>query len=222
MVRNYAGAIFQHAGVSAQRGGQFLMVLGGAKFGVTGLSIALVDVTGRRPLLLVGIACMAAGMGILAVVFALPPSEGSLLPLAGCALVIAGYAFSYGPLAWLLWAELFPTRHRGEMIGLSSFVANLCMFLNNLWFAPLAAALGSLAPLFGAYCASNLLALALFAWLLPETQGATAEEVRDAARARLGCKCGQSGNAPRRLPAGAETAPVDEEPVRSSTKMVGQ
>lgn len=125
MVRNFAGEIFLHAGVSAQRGGQFLMYLGFAKFAVTAVSIVLVDVTGRRPLLLTGIGSMAVGMGVLAWAFRQPPSGAGLAPLFGCVLVIVGYSFSYGPLVWLLWAELFPTAQRGQMIGVVSFLANL-------------------------------------------------------------------------------------------------
>ncbi|KAG8457854.1 hypothetical protein KFE25_005123 [Diacronema lutheri] len=186
-VLNFAGEIFLRAGIDAERGGQFLIYLGLVKFGVTFVSIGLVDTAGRRPLLLGGICSMAVGMAVLAWACRQPPSATSLLPLGGCVLVIVGYAFSYGPLAWLLWAELFPTAHRGEMIGLVSFLSNLCMFVNNFLFAPLGAALGSLAPVFAAYATANVAALLLLGYLLPETRGALAEGTRDELRRRFAC-----------------------------------
>jgi major inositol transporter-like SP family MFS transporter len=185
MVRNYVAAIFAYAGVEAVLAGRFLIVLGVCKFGLTALAIALVDFGGRRPLLLCGVGSMAVGMALLTATFALPPLSSAALPLTGCVLVIGGYSLSYGPLVWLLWAELFPTEHRAEMIGLCSFVASGAMFLNNIWFEPLAHALGSLAPVFAAYTVSNLLAFCAFACFMPETKGALAADTRDELRQRL-------------------------------------
>lgn len=68
------------------------------------------------------------------------------------------------------------------------------MFLNNLLFEPLADALGSLAPVFDAYTATNVASFFLFAALLPETKGAPPEATRESLRARLSCagRCGGS------------------------------
>lgn len=209
IVRNFAGEIFLHAGVGERRGGEFLLFLGLAKFFATAASISLVELTGRRPLLLSGIAAIAAGMAVLTWAFRQPPLGAGLAPLLGCACVIVGYSFSYGPLVWLLWAELFPTAQRGLMIGLASFLANLAMFVNNFLFPPLADALGSLAPVFAAYTALNVLALALFFCVLPETKGRPPEDIRENLRLRLTC----AG-----LRAGLQTAALRSPPGPSGIK----
>jgi len=71
MVRNYAGEIFLLAGLSQQRASQFLVYLGLVKWVMTSVSIVLVDITGRRPLLFGGTSCMALGFLCLDLFFSL-------------------------------------------------------------------------------------------------------------------------------------------------------
>lgn len=203
-VRNYAGSILVQAGFGPLAVGRMLLSLGVIKVLCTALAIAIVDIVGRRVLMLIGVGMMTAGMGVLGVSLGGGiPFLASAGPLIGCALVIAGYSYSFGPLAWLLWAEIFPTGHRGAMIGLSSFFSNAIMFLNNLFFQPLAARMG-LAALCGVYCAINVIAFGAFAYLCVETMAASPEETREKLERRL--LIGQPAQAGPRLSA-AQSSP---------------
>jgi len=206
LVRNYAGDIFRQGGVAARTAGLFLVVMGVAKVVCTAGAIAAVDRVGRRPLLLAGATLILGGMATLAVGFAAIPGGDHEAPqgdaeriagdapsaatalLVGTLLVICGYSLSYGPLVWLLWAEVFPTAHRGALIGLTSFIASMAMFANNLCFEPLASSLGPHA-VFTAYAFVNALGLLCLAWLMPETRGQTPEVIRDRIRVRITMFC---------------------------------
>lgn len=186
-VRNYVGEIFSQGGLDPQLAGEFLVGLGFVKVGCTGGAISLVDTVGRRPLMLVGVMLMAAGMAVLAMAFA-DLGLGPVVTLTGCVGVISGYSLSYGPLAWLLWAEMFPTHVRGRMIGLASFCANGFMFLNNLVFEPLAATFGH-QTIFTTYACLNMVAFWVFFTFLAETKGIAPLAVRDHLEARTRALC---------------------------------
>lgn len=170
-VLNYAPHIFAD---SLQ--GWFTLAIGGVKFGVTVVVIWRIEQVGRRTLLLLGMALIALGMFALVVAFG---GSISTLALPGVLLVVCGYSMSFGPLTWLLTAELFPTEIRGRALGASTIVTYLCASLVTNTFLSTSAAIGP-AKVFAIYCAVTTMGM-FFAFLaIPDTGEKSVEQIEDA------------------------------------------
>jgi SP family galactose:H+ symporter-like MFS transporter len=122
-VLTYSIRFFTSAGVhNSQTAMAATILLGIVKVIFTLVSMCLVDFCGRRTLLLSGIIGMISGLVTL-VIF-LPTTATSHISqfasltciLATCVLV-AGYAVGFGPMTYLITAELFPDQLRGRAIG---------------------------------------------------------------------------------------------------------
>jgi sugar porter (SP) family MFS transporter len=127
-VLTYAPEIFRMTGLTADQGGIATIVIGVIKVLFTLLSLSIVDTVGRRALLLVG----ATGMMISLVVLTLSYSDTkghvsqeiqTILSLVSVAGLVASYAIGFGPVTWLVVAELFPDAIRGRTLGIAT-VAN--------------------------------------------------------------------------------------------------
>jgi sugar porter (SP) family MFS transporter len=174
----YAPTIFQQAGL----GSASAAILATAGVGVvnvlmTVVAIKLMDHSGRRKLLLAGLAIMIATLLVLAAAFA--GGESRLLGFitAGAlAAYVGGFAIGLGPIFWLLISEIFPFAVRGRGMSVAT-VAN--------WGSNLAVALVFLDLIRLLGPASTFLLFAgltvaafVFAWtLVPETTGRTLEEI---------------------------------------------
>ena len=174
----YAPTIFQQAGL----GSASAAILATAGIGVvnvlmTVVAIKLMDKSGRRKLLLAGLAIMIATLLVLAAAFA--GGESRLLGFitAGAlAAYVGGFAIGLGPIFWLLISEIFPFAVRGRGMSIAT-VAN--------WGSNLAVALVFLDLIRLLGPASTFLLFAgltvaafVFAWsLVPETKGRTLEEI---------------------------------------------
>ncbi|KAG8463629.1 hypothetical protein KFE25_003902 [Diacronema lutheri] len=181
-LRTYAVEVFRAAGLSAEHAGRLLVCLGVVKVVCTALAIALVDTVGRRPLLLTGVALMTAGFATLAASGAALAAgrrdADGLGALFGSALVISGYSYSFGPLTWLLWAELFPTALRGKAIGILNTASWIFGTAANFVFAPLQERIGS-ARLFCAFAVINCASFGLLAAAVVESSAKFPEQVRE-------------------------------------------
>jgi len=134
---------------------------------------------GRRPLLLVGLAGMAAGHFALSLSFHYG-MKGIFVPVL--LMLTTGMSnISISPLAWVVLAEIFPTRIRGRAMSLATFVLFLSSFANNQFFPSLKAyseehfgSPSAVFLVFGAVCSLGV----LFVWrTVPETKGKTLEEI---------------------------------------------
>jgi len=148
-------------------------------------SFGLVDRAGRRSLLVLGMASMAATMlvgGIVAL--ATDPGDGRLPEGAGLVVVvmIIGYMFSFGVSwgfgAWLYISEVMPLRVRGKAVGLCTAVnwgpANvLSAFITPAMIAGPMGPGGTL--LFFGVISAFVVPFALLC--LPETRGRSLEEI---------------------------------------------
>ena len=98
------------------------------------------------------------------------------LILIGILGFIACFAFSLGPVMWVLLSELYPLKYRGLAIGLIAFVNSLISSLVQLVFPWELSNLGSALTffLFGAVAAIGFFVLLK---ILPETKGKSLEEL---------------------------------------------
>ena len=177
----YAPTIFQLAGFSSAA--QSILATAGVGLVnvlLTILAVRLLDRSGRRPLLLTGIAGMTLSLVALGFVFLLGSHSSSLgwLAVGSVMLYVASFAISLGPIFWLLIAEIYPLRIRGVAMGavtMTNWAFNLIVALT---FLLLVEKLGP-APTFWVYALVSI-ASWIFAWrMVPETKGRTLEEINE-------------------------------------------
>jgi MFS transporter, SP family, xylose:H+ symportor len=122
----YAPLMFQNMGASTDAALLQTVVVGAANVLFTVVAIVTVDHWGRKPLLISGALVMAAAMLALGSLFdAKAVGTGALVAVV---VYIAGFAFSWGPVAWVVLAEMFPNSIKGRGLGLAvaaQWVANL-------------------------------------------------------------------------------------------------
>jgi sugar porter (SP) family MFS transporter len=142
-------------------------------------AMRLIDVSGRRPLLLYGALGMCAAMILLAVVNLLGLSVGPLLlgiTLVGIVLYIASFSISWGPVQWVALPELFPLRIRAGAVG-------ICVIFNWLFNLIVALVFPVLLDKFGAgpnflfFAVTTALAFLFAKKLMPETKGRSLEDI---------------------------------------------
>ena len=89
---------------------------------------------------------------------------------------VASFAFSLGPVMWVLLSELFPTRIRAIAIGSIGFINSFASWLVQQIFPWELSTLGN-AMTFFIYAMLALIGFFLFLKILPETKGKSLEEL---------------------------------------------
>ena len=145
-------------------------------------SMGVVDLWGRRPILLTGISIMIASQLLMAVVFATQQGATfttlqTVLGFVGLAGINVGFVFVFGALVWVYSSESFPARLRGygssAMLG-ADLLANIIIV--QFFLTVLNAIGGSWS--FGVFAILAVLAW-FFVWrLAPETKGRELEEIQ--------------------------------------------
>lgn len=98
------------------------------------------------------------------------------LVLIGILGFIACFAFSLGPVMWVMLSELFPNRYRGLAIGAIGFVNSFASWTIQQIFPWELSNLGS-AITFLIYGSLAVVGVVLFVRLLPETRGKSLEQI---------------------------------------------
>ncbi len=178
----YAPQIFEAAGFSSDQTSLAATTgIGVINVLATFIAIWLVDRVGRKPLLIAGVSGMAATLAVLGLAFhadAAGTSSGSLRDITAVCLAayIVFFAFSLGPIVWLMISEIFPLRNRAQAMAVSTASNWGANFLVSLTFPIMTAHLGS-APTFFTYAALGVVTLAFIVAKVPETKGKTLEEI---------------------------------------------
>ncbi len=139
------------------------------------VAIWKVDRLGRRPLLLTGIAGTGVAMALCGLLFHLGMEKSPLL-IALCAVYLACFSFSYGPVCWIIVSEIFPTRIRGRAMAISIFSLWSGCILVSLTFPYLLKHVEP-AVTFWLYALTGPVALVFTYFLVPETKGRTLEQI---------------------------------------------
>lgn len=178
----YAPTVFAQIGLSGGTIGLLATgVVGIVNFVMTIPAILLVDKVGRRPMLCWGEANMAishAGVAILVAVFGKDFQNHKAAGHGAVFLIywfITNYAVAYGPVAWVVVAEVFPLNARAKGISISSSV-NWIMNFAVAQVTPLMLAnIGyKTFIVFMCFCVTGFF-WALF--VLPELKGLSLEEI---------------------------------------------
>lgn len=175
----YAPTIFELAGYATASASILATVgVGLANVLMTVVAILLIDRVGRRPLLLVGVAGMAASLGVLGFAFHFSNLGTSLqlIAVGSLAVYVGSFAIGLGPVFWLLISEIYPLKVRGAAMSIAT-VAN--------WGANLFVALTFLSLLelvgrpetFWLYGLIGIAAWYFIYSMVPETKGRSLEEI---------------------------------------------
>ena len=141
----------------------------------TFIAIWKVDQLGRRPLYLIGTFFATVSLILTGLFFFIGGVSG-LLILIVVTLFLASFAFSIGPLKFVVASEIFPTHIRGRALGLSIMVMWVADALVGQFTAVMLreVGLGYTFWLFGFFSA---IAFVVVYKLLPETKGKSLEEI---------------------------------------------
>ncbi|MBP1614446.1 MAG: putative sugar-transport rane protein [Bacteroidetes bacterium] len=168
----YAPRIFESAG--AEGGGMMqTVIMGVVNILFTLVAIFTVDKFGRKPLLIIG----SIGMAVGAFAVALCDGMGvkGILPVFSVIVYAAFFMMSWGPICWVLIAEIFPNTIRGKAVALAVAFQWIFNYIVSSTFP----ALYDFSPMFayGLYSAICVIA-AIFVWRwVPETKGKTLEDM---------------------------------------------
>lgn len=170
----YGTTIFSEAGweISESLGGQTYIGLVNVLF--TFVAIAVVDRFGRKPLLYCGICGLLLSLITAAVLFHMELTDWQLV--AVLMFYIACFAFSLGPVPWIIISEIFPTRIRGRAMAIGTFTIWLTNTIVMLVFPTLRDKLGP-AGTFTLFAVFVFPALLLTWRVIPETKGRSLEEI---------------------------------------------
>src|SRR5215213_7273769 len=152
--------------------------IGIVNVGMTLVAIRYVDRAGRKPLLLGGALVMALSLTILGLASLLFSQSGAVawITVACLALYIAGFATSWGPIVWVMLAEIFPLKVRGAMMAVGTVVLWGANFVVSLTFPVLLDWLGP-GPVFLGYAVIGVLAFLFTRSFVTETKGRSLEQI---------------------------------------------
>ncbi|XP_020215436.1 D-xylose-proton symporter-like 2 [Cajanus cajan] len=172
----YAASILQSAGFSgASDATRVSIILGFFKLIMTGVAVVVVDRLGRRPLLLGGVSGMVISLFLLGSYYIFL-DNAAVVAVVGLLLYVGCYQISFGPIGWLMIAEIFPLRLRGRGLSLAVLVNFGANALVTFAFSPLKELLGA-GILFYIFFVIAVAALAFIYFVIPETKGLTLEEI---------------------------------------------
>lgn len=168
----YAPRIFESAG--AEGGGMMqTVIMGIVNILFTVVAIVTVDRFGRKPLLIIG----SIGMAVGAFMVAICDNWGikGIIPVLSIIVYAAFFMMSWGPICWVLIAEIFPNTIRGQAVAIAVAFQWIFNYLVSSTFP----VLYDFSPMF-AYSLYGIVCViaALFVWrCVPETKGKTLEEM---------------------------------------------
>jgi SP family arabinose:H+ symporter-like MFS transporter len=171
----YGPRIMEQAGFGLSDALGSQVVIGAINMIFTLLAIWQIDKFGRKPLLLSGTLGMFISLLAIGFLFFINRAEGILL-LSLILIFIASFAFSLGPVVWVILSEIYPTKIRGRAMS----VATLAVWIGTSLigqFIPLS--LDNLGPaftfwIFALFCIPTM----WIGWkIMPETKGKTLENI---------------------------------------------
>lgn len=173
VVLYYAPRIFESMGVAKDASMLQTIVMGLVNVVFTVVAIVTVDKWGRKPLLITGSIGMAIGMFAIAVL--------AWMDIIGIGTLIfiiiftASFMMSWGPICWVLIAEIFPNKIRGQAVAIAVAAQWAANFLISSTYPPMMEFSSTFT-----YAFYGIMAVlsALFVWkMVPETKGKTLEQM---------------------------------------------
>ena len=199
VVMFYAGSVLQKAKIpNANLIADFSV--GTIQVLATIVSVLLVDLFGRKILLVMSSIIMTISTGAIGAYFfftnkimcdrydfkGVSNNEGfSYLAVGGMALFTIGFSIGWGPIPWLMMGELFPMKVRGVLSGVATAINWLFAFVITMLFSDYQ----TLVQPFGGWWTFTvflLLGIPFVVFLLPETRGKSLEQIEEDFRRKWG------------------------------------
>jgi len=180
----YLKDIFAAAGFSGLSNDLQQVAVGAANLIATVIALRVIDLVGRRKLLLIGSIGTALALAGVAVIMGTGQGRSYLLPML--VMFISFFAFSQGAVIWVYLSEIFPTavRSRGQALGSATHWGMNAIIGQT--FLMVAAYTQALPFVFFAVCmvVQFFVVLAIF----PETRGVELEKMDQALEQKTGAR----------------------------------
>lgn len=157
------------------------VVMGVVNILFTLVAIFTVEKWGRRPLLITGSIGMALGAFGVALTFG--NASMSMVCMVSIMVYSASFMMSWGPICWVLIAEIFPNTIRGKAVAIAVAFQWIFNWIVSSTFVPMFNMKTAGDPDFGHWFTYGLYGVicvvaAFFVWkLVPETKGKTLEDM---------------------------------------------
>ena len=157
------------------------VVMGVVNILFTLVAVFTVEKLGRKPLLICGSLGMALGAFGVALTFGHAGLE--IVTMLSIMVYSASFMFSWGPICWVLIAEIFPNTIRGAAVAIAVAFQWIFTFIVSSTFVPMFNMHLTEGDDFGHWFTYGLYGIicvlaALFVWkLVPETKGKTLEDM---------------------------------------------
>lgn len=171
----YGPSIFKAAGLGVESAFGAQVVIGLINVVSTLVAIWQIDRFGRKPLLLIGAVGVSTILFLLALLFQPTGGNAWIVP-ALFFLHVAIFSMSWGPVCWVVIAEIYPTKIRGRAMAIATLTVWLSNTLVVQAFPWLRDNVGPLKTfmIYGLLLSPSF----FFIWYkVPETKGKTLEEI---------------------------------------------
>lgn len=169
----YAPRIFESMGAAKDASMLQTIIMGLVNVVFTVVAILTVDKWGRKPLLITGSIGMAIGMFAISAL-----SFNNIIGMSTLVFIIiytASFMMSWGPICWVLIAEIFPNKIRGQAVAIAVAAQWTANYLISSTYPAMMEFSGGMT--YGFYGLMAVLS-ALFVWkMVPETKGKTLEDM---------------------------------------------
>lgn len=181
----YGETLWKLAGVSEQAALERNIISGVVSIAACIVTIMVIDKIGRKPLLLIGSAGMAASLFAMAFAFNSGTLDASgslqLTPNMGLVALVAANAYviffngTWGPVMWVMLGEMFPNQIRGSALAVAGFAQWFANYLIAQTFPIMAG--WSLTGSYLFYAVSAVISFFLVQKLIHETSGKELEQM---------------------------------------------
>ncbi len=175
----YAPRIFEDMGMTNPMVNT--VVMGVVNILFTLVAVFTVEKWGRKPLLISGSLGMA--LGALGVAFTFGKAGMEMVTMLSIMVYAASFMFSWGPICWVLMAEIFPNTIRGAAMAIAVAFQWVFNFVVSSTFVPMFNMHLTEGDHFGHWFTYGLYGIicivaAFFVWkMVPETKGKTLEDM---------------------------------------------
>ncbi len=171
----YGPGIFESAGINSSNALVFQVIIGAVNLLFTLVAIRWADQYGRKRLLKTGLAGIILSLTGCGILFYTGHAQGVLL-LILILVFIACFAFSLGPVTWIIINEIFPTEVRVKAVSICVLALWIAVWLVGQFFPWLLEKSGA-ALTFWMFAGFSIINF-IFCWkVVKETTGKTLEEM---------------------------------------------
>jgi len=173
----YGPRIFETAGIPSSNALAFQVIIGAINLIFTMVAIKYADKYGRKSLLKYGLSGIILSLILCGVLFYTNNTQGYLLLLL-IMVYIACFAFSLGPVTWIIINEIFPTNIRVKAVSLCTLALWVAVWMVGQFFPWLLEKAGA-AITFWAFAGFSIVNFVFSLTVVKETNGKTLEEMNE-------------------------------------------